>query len=468
MKSALCLLLGALLVACSGEAPSEPSPLDPPVASARQAIVYGQPDTAHPATVLVLLYKGETFNPAGQYAICTATIVAAAGTQAFALTAAHCAGPEGLDPREVVVGDSLETGVHYKVTSFRANAGFNGQSYDFGMLAFDRPSPDVTPIPVLPPDLDKVGVGTSVLFVGYGRDENQKAGVRRQVSGVLADVGPVPNDDLHLVSPVGPSTGGTCEGDSGGPALVTVDGKEYVAGVTAGGDANCASFGVSGRVSAVVESFIQPFIAGEPSATTCHECVSGSAYANTCLAQEKACTKDKGCKAFLDCYEGCTTGECITGCAVAHPEGVPLFNAFLGCYCQKACVDPCATDCALPTEQGGFGPVVIPGAGGSGGSSGGDNESGGASGEAGSAGTSGEAGSTLAGGVAGVSAAGDPAAGSAGTQATGGTGGQPPTSEGDGSGGCAVGHGRSGGEGLALGLLALVVRRRRRRSAPRA
>src|SRR5512141_1018876 len=59
---------------------------DPSNGKAKNAIVYGSPDTTHQA-VMFLQYAP----PGSQYgAACTATLVATQGTYGFLLTAAHC------------------------------------------------------------------------------------------------------------------------------------------------------------------------------------------------------------------------------------------------------------------------------------------------------------------------------------------------------------------------------------------
>jgi hypothetical protein len=52
----------------------------------------------------------------------------------------------------------------------------------------------------------------------------------------------------------------TCSGDSGGPAFVSLDGKEYLGGISSSGDPGCNQFARSMRVDVYVADFIRPFI----------------------------------------------------------------------------------------------------------------------------------------------------------------------------------------------------------------
>jgi MYXO-CTERM domain-containing protein len=85
------------------------------------------------------------------------------------------------------------------------------------------------------------------------------AGVKRQTSTVLSDF-----SDLLVHFSDGQHE--TCNGDSGGPAFMTIDGQEVIVGLTSFGDATCTQGGFDTRLDAVV-SFIDPFIqANDPNA----------------------------------------------------------------------------------------------------------------------------------------------------------------------------------------------------------
>jgi secreted trypsin-like serine protease len=107
---------------------------------------------------------------------------------------------------------------------------------------------------------DQLDVADELLLVGFGQTEldegnTQRRSVERQVEVLDAELVVYSQEDGK----------GACFGDSGGPVLVTVGGRERVAGVISGGvdsiaDGCSGGLGVSMRVSAY-ESFIQGALA---------------------------------------------------------------------------------------------------------------------------------------------------------------------------------------------------------------
>ena len=97
--------------------------------------------------------------------------------------------------------------------------------------------------------------GNSVRFVGYGLDNGTAqtgAGIKRTTTTMLTDHTPL---ILHFSD----GTHETCNGDSGGPAFMTVGGKEVIVGLTSYGDVNCNMGGYDTRVDAYA-AFIDGYV----------------------------------------------------------------------------------------------------------------------------------------------------------------------------------------------------------------
>ena len=88
--------------------------------------------------------------------------------------------------------------------------------------------------------MSPVDVGAPVRFVGYGYDENRAIGQKRHAMNRVASV----TENIFT----GGAGADTCNGDSGGPAFMTVEGVEVIAGVTSFGDPSCTGSGSYTRV----------------------------------------------------------------------------------------------------------------------------------------------------------------------------------------------------------------------------
>jgi hypothetical protein len=95
--------------------------------------------------------------------------------------------------------------------------------------------------------------GSRMTVVGYGRTDPNKpasAGIRHE--GTMAVIG---INDWYVTT--SPATTLACKGDSGGPELLTIGGKAYVAAVTSFGDVNCDVYTAGYRVdTAEARAFI--------------------------------------------------------------------------------------------------------------------------------------------------------------------------------------------------------------------
>jgi len=214
---------------------------DPAVAE--QRIIGGQPTNLFPA-VGALTLEG--------YAFCTGTLI----TPTVVLSAAHCV--VGLRPHEVrfaLGSDAAAPHTSLPVARLEPHPDYYDLRHDIARVHLGTPAPaEIAPVGVLS-EMDDSFEGTPLVFVGYGVTDGQRqtgAGLKRSVA--------VPVSDLaRWTFSYQQRGGGTCHGDSGGPALHQDDeGRWLVAGVTSYGDATCRRFGVDTRVDAYLSFVLGP------------------------------------------------------------------------------------------------------------------------------------------------------------------------------------------------------------------
>lgn len=182
--------------------------------------------------------------------ICTGTLI----DDFVVLTAAHCI--EGASASQLVaVGADDPYGEGYYWIADVASAHIHPQwnssnlANDIGILvlaqepAQEDPSGKTHPIPYLASDNGAVyDNGQAFTAVGFGitSGAGNDSGIKREVGLSMTQI--------YLdIFEYGSSTKNTCSGDSGGPALVTVDGEPTVVGVVSYGDQNCTQFGGDSR-----------------------------------------------------------------------------------------------------------------------------------------------------------------------------------------------------------------------------
>lgn len=270
MKQALLPFLSLLLLSCHVETQ--------PDAKMEPFIMYGTPDTsaAHQAVVYISMMYG------GYGGACSGTLI----TRDVVLTAAHCAAePQNM---RVYIGNnvnsfSYELGVSQVMTHPNWDSNFqqtNNLANDMALLRLSSPAPaQVAPIPYLPSSMALIANdvnNTPLTFVGFGLTETGASGTKLKMTQLLFNIcdGPnacnvnIPNVGYAQVPPntIGirmNSSGGICSGDSGGPALVTRDGVEYVAGVNSfvlqNSQNQCDYFGAATKVDRF-NSFIASFL----------------------------------------------------------------------------------------------------------------------------------------------------------------------------------------------------------------
>ncbi len=226
------------------------------------AITWGEPDTVHTnAGAMVVDYPGT-----GPYQWCSGTLV---HPQVF-LTAGHCTiilEDFGIETVWVnfnvhALNEDTLLDVAEVITHPDYNWGPTTNPHDVAVLVLAEPVSDIAPTTLPPPgfldDLKAAGLlrqgsdGARFTLVGYGGtlewpppvisydDHRQQA--ESEYQALLKSW-------LRMSQNQATGNGGTCYGDSGGPAFWTEpDGTEILVGVTSWGDAQCVSSAFNYRV----------------------------------------------------------------------------------------------------------------------------------------------------------------------------------------------------------------------------
>ncbi len=220
----------------------------------QQAIIGGSADADDPA---VFLLKAQPKQGPGW--LCSSTLVA----PDVVLTAAHCVNAVGT--YRVFTGSDLSQVTAADVRSVRevhAHPKYDDahieNGYDVGVALLSDAVTSIAPLAMNRTAMTSALIGSDVRLVGFGvSDAKTGSGV-----GLRRDVMVKLDAFTAMVLAVGDRTHGTCSGDSGGPALMTIDGQEVIVGVTSFGNEACDSDSFEDRVDALV-SFVDGYVDGD-------------------------------------------------------------------------------------------------------------------------------------------------------------------------------------------------------------
>lgn len=342
------LVVAAVVAGCAaGRADSD-------VVSRGDAILFGSPDSVHASVVVLKLVDalGDAYR-------CSGVVVA----PRLVLTAAHClegvvSGKVGFGPVDDATATWTDVTEFIPHPRWQASSGGHPSHPDLALVRIASQPEGLAAARLLPADLaiEATDVGSLAMeFVGYGLTETRASGTRLHSSAAMsfACLGAsectwwrnafsyayiAPGAFCHLRT-----TAGTCKGDSGGPAFITRNGMEYVAGISSFGDTACQTHGCHAGLD---HAFLDPYIAAaQPSAAcasdaTCsnldpcdgvERCVEGRCVAGTPLACDdgSACTIDTcvagaGCRYVpMTCSGGaCEVCDPVRGCVAANEGSI--------------------------------------------------------------------------------------------------------------------------------------------------
>ncbi len=316
-------------------------------------IVGGTADTGDPSVVMVLAQG----SAATGSAICTGEVV----SPHVVLTAAHCVSPQvapagatfaiftGTDVNDTTQQSNAALWHEVKETHYDTAFNVNNLSggHDVAVVILKQ-GLDVPLLPINRTALTAAQRGQSVRMIGYGITSGtdttgKSAGTKRQTTTTLSAY-----DAKFLQFYDG--THETCEGDSGGPALMKVGGVETIMGVVSFGPQGCTMGATDTNVASYL-SFIDTYVA--PDLATYTNVAGGGACDANGECKTGFCADGVCCNvACAGQCEACAEPGSVGTCSIVPAKGKPRTG-------HPACtgVGPCAGTCDGTNRTG----CVLPG-----------------------------------------------------------------------------------------------------------
>lgn len=217
----------------------------PGLSITESAIRGGSVDDADPAVAALSVL--------GFYAYCTATLI----SHHTVLTAGHC-NPEVLDAIEADFGtrsDAPAQAIDVEAVKRHPMYAGEGKPYDLALMKLGADPVGITPVTLNATPLTSADAGRMLRHVGFGVTDDATGaggGTKRTVSYALHRI-----DAMLMYS--GDAGKQTCDGDSGGPALMmTASGSELLVGVVSDGpDCQLSQDGWDDRVDLIKDWIVQ-------------------------------------------------------------------------------------------------------------------------------------------------------------------------------------------------------------------
>lgn len=323
--SALSRVLGCALAALTALGCAAQT--DPPLGRGASPIHNAEGISSNPA-VGALVIRRSACDERPVEAYCTATLI----DERAVLTAGHCVDGFPADQLELYFGSAATdaAGFYRGVVATRIHPRYADDSSDNDVaLAWLDAPVTAAPPQLMRSGMDDSWIGKQVEVIGFGDTKGASEEMTRQRGTVL-----ITSVDAHKFR-YSPDPSMTCQGDSGGPAFASVNGVNYLVGVTSAGDLGCTTYGEDTRVDGVLEFLDGELAKGPPSRS------GAIAAPDTCTA---ICETDEECPTGLVCdFDAEGVGRCtVRGNPPAVYDGV----CGRGSDCESGTCVPLGASCA--------------------------------------------------------------------------------------------------------------------------
>ena len=289
------LVSAFLLLSCDGRRPAQVV-----VDQRSSPIVGGTSDDSHPDVVALIRGGGRPG--------CTGTLI----STNVVVTAAHCVEASSTTPEVFFGSDVTLPGQARAVSYVRRHPTFDRSTLanDLAIVVLDEPA-TIAPATLGTTALDSTFTGTSLRIVGFGRGQGSGAIAGSKMQGTTLVTAVFPSS---FTARPGPAQ--ACEGDSGGPAFLLVDGQERLVGVTSAGDAACEVSASYTRIDPYVP-FIQRYV--EAAART-EEVGSRCYHATNCVSGARCAAATDDARISYCTKECAVSGDCPPACSAKGPR----------------------------------------------------------------------------------------------------------------------------------------------------